>query len=132
MKDEDGKATLTFNSPLFKVTDTNITGAKWSEYPNEDGNSTITFDPENIPEGNVIEVTIKWNEKVENRTAIAPSGAITLSGFAFKLKDGAANKDMELSTTGNITGSLDLKVPNELNKRFYYQTIRNLLNTRCV
>ena len=129
VKDENGKATLTFNSPLFKVTDTNITGAKWSEYPNEDGNSTITFDPENIPEGNVIEVTIKWNEKVENRTAIAPSGAITLSGFAFKLKDGAANKDMELSTTGNITGSLDLKVPNELNKRFYYQTIRNLLNT---
>ena len=33
VKDENGKATLTFNSPLFKVTDTNITGAKWSEYP---------------------------------------------------------------------------------------------------
>ena len=131
VKDEDGKATLTFNSPLFKVTGTNITGANWSQYPDEDGNSTITFDPKNIPEaeGNVIEVTIKWNETVNNKTDIAPSGTITLSGFAFKLTDGAANKDMKLSTTGNITGSLDLKVPNELNKRFYYQTIRNLLNS---
>ena len=45
-------------------------------------------------------MTISGTKKVENRTAIAPSGAITLSGFAFKLKDGAANKDMELSTTG--------------------------------
>lgn len=126
--DDNGKATLTFNSPIFKVTDTNITGATWSNYPDENGDSTITFDPDNIPDGNVITVTVKWNEKVEN-SHITPSGTITLSGFAFKLKDGAANSDMKISTTGNITGSLNLEKPNGINQRYYYQTVLNLLNS---
>lgn len=54
---------------------------------------------------------------------------MTLSGFAFKLKDDAASKDMEISTSGNITGSLDLKKPNGINQRYYYQTVLNLLNS---
>ena len=54
---------------------------------------------------------------------------MTLSGFAFKLKDGAASKDMVISTSGNITGSLDLKKPNGINQRYYYQTVLNLLNS---
>lgn len=126
--DDNGKATLTFNSPIFKVTRTNIEDATWSDYPDENGDSTITFDPDNIPDGNVITVTVKWNEEVENNY-ITPSGTITLSGFAFKLKDGAANSDTKISTSGNINGSLDLEKPNGLNQRFYYQTILNLLNS---
>lgn len=126
--DDNGKATLTFNSPIFKVTDTNITGATWFAYPDGNGNFTITFDPKNIPDENVITVTVKWNEKVEN-SHITPSGTITLSGFAFKLKDGAANSDTKISTSGNITGSLNLEKPNGINQRYYYQTILNLLNS---
>ena len=126
--DDNGQATLTFNSPIFKVTETNIENANFSEYPDKNGDSTITFDPDNIPDGNVITVTVKWNEKVEN-SITAPSGTITLSGFAFKLKDDAANEDMKISTSGNITGSLDLKKPNGINKRYYYQTVLNLLNS---
>lgn len=126
--DDNGQATLTFNSPIFKVTGTNITGATWSNYPDENGDSTITFDPDNIRDNNVITVTVKWNEKVENNY-ITPSGTMTLSGFAFKLKDGAASEDMEISTSGNITGSLDLKKPNGINQRYYYQTVLNLLNS---
>ena len=125
---ESDQVTLTFNSPIFKVTETNITDATWSNYPNENGDSTITFDPDNIQDSNVITVTVKWNEKVENNN-ITPSGTMTLSGFAFKLKDGAASKDMEISTSGNITGSLDLKKPNGINQRYYYQTVLNLLNS---
>ena len=125
---ESDQATLTFNSPIFKVTETNIENANFSEYPDKNGDSTITFDPDNIPDGNVITVTVKWNENVENNH-IAPSGTMTLSGFAFKLKDGAASKDMEISTSGNITGSLDLKKPNGINQRYYYQTVLNLLNS---
>ena len=125
---ESDQVTLTFNSPIFKVTGTNITDATWSNYPNENGDSTITFDPDNIPDDNVITVTVKWNEKVENNH-ITPSGTMTLSGFAFKLKDGAASKDMVISTSGNITGSLDLKKPNGINQRYYYQTVLNLLNS---
>lgn len=125
---ESDQVTLTFNSPIFKVTGTNITGATWSNHPDENGDSTITFDPDNIPDNNVIGVTVKWNEKVKNNN-ITPSGTMTLSGFAFKLKDGAASKDMKISTSGNITGSLDLKKPNEINQRYYYQTVLNLLNS---
>ena len=126
--DDNGQATLTFNSPIFKVTRTNITGATWSKYPDVNGDSTITFDPDNIHDNNVITVTVKWNEKVENNY-ITPSGTMTLSGFAFKLKGGAASKDMVISTSGNITGSLDLKKPNGINQRYYYQTVLNLLNS---
>lgn len=126
--DDNGQATLTFNSPIFKVTETNIENANFSEYPDKNGDSTITFDPDNIPDGNVITVTVKWNEKVENNH-IAPSGTMTLSGFAFKLKGGTASKDMVISTSGNITGSLDLKKPNGINQRYYYQTVLNLLNS---
>lgn len=128
IENESGQATLTFNSSIFKVTGTNIAEATWSEYPDENGNSTITFDPENIQDDNVVTVTIKWNERVNNHVLVAPSGVITLSGFAFQPKDGAANGGMEISTSGNITGSLDMKIPNGLNYRFYYQTMRNLLN----
>ena len=126
--DDNGQATLTFNSPIFKVTETNIENANFSEYPDKNGDSTITFDPDNIPDNNVITVTVKWNEKVKNNN-ITPSGTMTLSGFAFKLKDDAASKDMEISTSGNITGSLDLKKPNGINQRYYYQTVLNLLNS---
>lgn len=125
---ESDQATLTFNSPIFKVTETNIENANFSEYPDKNGDSTITFDPDNIPGNNVITVTVKWNEKVKNNN-ITPSGTMTLSGFAFKLKDDAASKDMEISTSGNITGSLDLKKPNGINQRYYYQTVLNLLNS---
>lgn len=125
---ESDQATLTFNSPIFKVTETNIENANFSEYPDKNGDSTITFDPDNIPDGNVITVTVKWNEKVENND-ITPSGTMTLSGFAFKLKGGTASKDMVISTSGNITGSLDLKKPNGINQRYYYQTVLNLLNS---
>ena len=48
-------------------------------------------------------------------------------GTGQNLKDGAASKDMEISTSGNITGSLDLKKPNGINQRYYYQTVLNLL-----
>lgn len=125
---ESDQVTLTFNSPIFKVTGTNITDATWSKYPDVNGDSTITFDPDNIHDNNVITVTVKWNENVENNH-IAPSGTMTLSGFAFKLKGGTASKDMVISTSGNITGSLDLKKPNGINQRYYYQTVLNLLNS---
>lgn len=126
---EDGTAKLTLNSKILKVTDTNITGATWSEYPDENGDSTITFNVENVPQDNEITVTVKWNETLKNSINVAPSGAMTLTGFAFQLKDGKASENMQLETTGNIDGSIKMRIPNGINRRFFYQSILNILES---
>ena len=129
----DGTASFTFNCPFLKPKNTNITGAKISDNPDENGNYTITFSPSSIQSDSdedgcmTITVTAEWIPKVYSATGNTLRQPMTLDNLVFQLKDDVQTQGLQLQTSANITATIDLTQTGE--SRTLYQKARSLLTT---
>lgn len=131
--DENGKATLTFESILLKPTGTNfkVNGTDTATITdNGDGTYSITFDPSAVPmdseENMDIQITTQWVGGKYSSSDLNQS--IRLTGLDFQLKDEVAKPEaFQIETSANITGTMDMKNKVPANFRVYYRAAHNLL-----
>ena len=121
---------ITYNNPNLKLESTNFGSVSG---PDSDDNYVVTVNKSSLPintDGGLhLEFTVKIINQSETLFNQQAGDPMEFSGFAFKLKDGVETDGLDIESTANVTGHMDLdKISNTgYHHRFRYYHVRSYL-----